>query len=100
MRDFKKILGFVMLTSLMLVKVSAFHVYSHQEDHNDTVENCHLCDIAMENQSMDMFINGDVVTPQNVTPTIEEPPKMAPISVITDTSTFLLFSRPPPTLAI
>ncbi|SHG33288.1 hypothetical protein SAMN04488116_1002 [Flagellimonas flava] len=100
MWDFKKILGFVLLTSLMLVKVSALHVYSHQEDDSDTAENCHLCDIAMDNQSMDMLANNDTLPQQNVTPIIEEEPLTVLPYVITDFSTSLLFSRPPPSMAI
>jgi len=48
--DKKKILFSFVLFSLILVKVSAFHVYFHSEDSNVSIENCTTCDLAIENQ--------------------------------------------------
>ncbi|UJH67202.1 hypothetical protein [Allomuricauda sp. SCSIO 65647] len=36
----------------MSIKVSAFHVYSHQ-DADDEVENCAYCDLAIANQQIE-----------------------------------------------
>jgi len=35
----------------MLFKVSAFHVYVHEDGATDEIENCTICDLAIENQT-------------------------------------------------
>ena len=35
----------------MLVKVTSFHVYSHQDNKVDTIENCSICELAVQNQN-------------------------------------------------
>jgi len=40
----------LVLFLLMLCKVSAFHVYTHQDEAANEIENCSVCDVALENQ--------------------------------------------------
>lgn len=35
----------------MLIKVTSFHVYSHDDNSIDTIENCSICDMAIQNQN-------------------------------------------------
>lgn len=35
----------------MLIKVTSFHVYSHQDNKVDTIENCSICELAVQNQN-------------------------------------------------
>jgi len=44
-----------LLFALMLFKVSAFHVYTHQNESDNTIENCSTCDIALENQDSELI---------------------------------------------
>ncbi len=38
-----------MLFTLMLIKVTSFHIYTHQDNSLDTIENCNICNIAIQN---------------------------------------------------
>ena len=55
MGKFLKIAGFVVLTCVVLIKISAFHVFAHEED-TASVENCSWCIQAVENQLADCTI--------------------------------------------
>lgn len=47
----------------MLFKVSSFHVYSHQDSTSDDIENCAVCELAIENQNTDyLFVTTEIVT--------------------------------------
>ncbi len=39
----------------MLLKVSSFHVYTHQDTLSDTIENCTVCDVALKNQTLELL---------------------------------------------
>ncbi|WP_407943379.1 DUF2645 family protein [Maribacter spongiicola] len=39
------------LFCLMLIKVTSFHVYSHDDNSVDTIENCSICDMAVQSQN-------------------------------------------------
>ena len=81
----------------MLFKVSAAHVYSHQEADIDTIENCKICDVAVENQEAE-FVVSNVISLE--TPVQTPFPKENLIYLPqTDSSKlvhFRLFGRPPP----
>ncbi|AKA36271.1 MAG: hypothetical protein CMH48_03365 [Muricauda sp.] len=49
MVEFKRIVPILLFLALMSIKVSAFHVYAHQ-DNDSQIENCEFCDLAIENQ--------------------------------------------------
>ncbi len=96
MPELKKVIGFLLFFTLMLVKVSAFHVYAHDDTEADGIENCDVCDLAIENQGSEIQFSIEV-------PTIE-PPELLPNALEirleqqleTGYFNFPLFSRPPP----
>lgn len=97
MKDFSKIVTLLSFVTLIFIKVSGFHVYSHADnDLDDTIENCHTCELAIEQQ-------------QNTftTPIIFEFEEVLPLADITfnaiedrffikEGTPFDFFSRPPP----
>jgi hypothetical protein len=81
----------------MLFKVSAFHAYTHQDNLAENIENCEICELAIESQQTNF----------NLTPSqsIKTPPlnfntrKQAYIYLGEHASSFYRFSlygRPPP----
>ncbi|NAY91042.1 hypothetical protein GTQ34_03840 [Muricauda sp. JGD-17] len=54
MKQVTRVFGVLLFVSLMLLKVSALHVYSHQDDKGDTIENCQICNILAENQTAEV----------------------------------------------
>ncbi|MEM8847973.1 MAG: hypothetical protein AAGD17_12795 [Bacteroidota bacterium] len=94
----KKIFGLLLFTGLMLLKVSAFHVYAHQDDDCESIENCEICDIALENQTSDI----DFFTPPalkiNNKVLFEDVLVITTHSFESDSKVSLLLSRPPPNL--
>lgn len=99
--DKKKMLHLTSLVLLILMffKVSAFHVYTHQDNSSNQIENCKICDSAIENQNAEHL---------SVSTVFVEMPKIASVqtqAILGDTQIFIaskvhfrLFGRPPPTL--
>ncbi|MBS9463631.1 hypothetical protein KIM67_14525 [Flagellimonas sp. 389] len=92
----KRIAGLLVFTFLMLIKVSALHVYTHQNDDCNAIENCEICDIALESQTSDLeipsqFISSNYHTILEVKRFTETPQVFSKAS-----NAFQLFSRPPP----
>ncbi|PKA99831.1 hypothetical protein B0O79_3553 [Flavobacteriaceae bacterium MAR_2009_75] len=97
MGKYQKIFTFFLFTSLMLVKVSAFHVYTHQDTAKTSVENCKWCALAVENQNAAHLSVSDLdFSPNQVT--VHENQLFADISelFLVDDTKSDLFSRPPP----
>ncbi|UII79713.1 hypothetical protein [Flagellimonas sp. CMM7] len=96
MKDFRKILGLFIFVSLMFVKVSALHVYAHQDGDQEKIENCKICDLAVENQNMEL---NQVSNPEAFHSTflnsIDNNFYYISLSIEKDFS-YYLFSRPPP----
>ncbi|WP_430908803.1 hypothetical protein [Maribacter sp. 2-571] len=90
-------ISFVLLT-LLLVKVTSLHVYTHAEDCDTSIEQCAICDVALENQQPYQlsdsvyefrFVDIPIVTTVNYGyRSLSESPL----------SRFSLFGRPPPFL--
>lgn len=85
------------LFALMVLKVSSFHVYTHQDNTQDSVENCAICDLAIENQNQDLIYPTQQVTlsPTGVYLVYEQPV----LKNLVVPSFFLrnrFFGRPPP----
>lgn len=47
---------FIFFTTLLLIKVSAFHAYYHTDDDCNHIENCKYCELATENQDTEHVI--------------------------------------------
>ena len=92
----RKFIGLLLFTSLMLIKVSGFHVYSHQDDDPETIENCNICDLALENQALDFqtpddsYVVADIEFPQRHQQTLKDQ------QLKEQSFNYYLFSRPPP----
>ncbi len=81
----------------MVLKVSSFHVYTHQDDAQDTIENCAVCDVAIENQDLDFLFPSPQAT---VNSTFDYATYEQPVIKDLVVPSFLLrnsfFGRPPP----
>lgn len=96
MKDFRKILGLFIFVSLMFVKVSALHVYSHQDGDQEKIENCKICDLVVENQGVEL---NQVANSEAFHPTFLslQDNNFYYISLNTKKDfSYHLFSRPPP----
>lgn len=87
----------ILLFTLILFKVSSFHVYAHQDSASDEIENCSVCDLAIENQNTDYLL----FTPQTLSITlietnIEVLVKEYDAAVTSALFCHDLFGRPPP----
>jgi len=51
---YKSITG--ILLALMVFKVSSFHAYTHHDEAQDSTEHCAVCDAAIENEDVDVFL--------------------------------------------
>ena len=81
----------------MIIKVTSFHVYSHQDNTVDTIENCSICDMAIQNQNSEFTFVATLVlillpllifTGKKITPYVVEVP--------TYYFRYATFGRPPP----
>lgn len=91
-----KILAVFTLVLLIFLKVSAFHTYEHDEQ-EETESECHLCELAIENQIADF----EFIAPTDfksepsyeigASPTLNFPKNFTPTP-----TKFAFFSRPPP----
>jgi hypothetical protein len=89
---------FVLLT-LMFFKVSALHVYGHQDDSLNQIENCKICDSAIENQNAEHLANTSFSVEAPQISIIETVPIFEYSQLFTSPKVhFRLFGRPPPSL--
>jgi len=89
----------LLLFTLMFFKVSSFHVYSHQDTTSDDIENCKICELAIENQDAEYLITA----PQTISIPITDLNYLKQSSdyEVVVSSSFLrsdFFGRPPPHL--
>ena len=97
MNGLGKILFTLGLAVLMLFKVSAIHIYEHIDEHENH-EECHLCDLAMENQVAELHFSPQIVIPENTsTRILSTIPNERPKTFVELSHKFGRFSRPPPT---
>lgn len=98
-RYFSNSIAFLLLT-LILLKVSSFHEYTHQDANADDIENCKICELATENQDNDFVIVTPVVLTTATFVTYTYEPIVSYDLVLS--SSFLhasFFGRPPPQLS-
>ncbi|TMU56360.1 hypothetical protein [Flagellimonas algicola] len=92
----KNIIAFILFGALMLIKVSALHVYTHQGSDADGMDHCYLCEMAIEAQQADLDFAQNDFAPM----LLDEPTRVVtttysqPTTVTTVPNS--LFSRPPP----
>ncbi|WP_394330702.1 DUF2645 family protein [Maribacter forsetii] len=88
------------LFCLMLIKVTSFHVYSHDDSSIDTIENCSICYMAIQNQNSEftfvavlLFILLPLISfsGKRISPLVLEAPSFY--------FRYPTFGRPPPSLS-
>jgi len=94
----KKIIYSFVLLTLITFKVSATHVYAHEED-NVQVEDCELCEHAIQNQNVEFSAIVQLEIPENSSTPIAKAISFGfeGPEVSNDAVTFP-FTRPPPAL--
>ncbi|MDC6364577.1 MULTISPECIES: hypothetical protein [Flavobacteriaceae] len=92
----RKIIGLLFFTSLMLIKVSGFHAYAHHDEDSDAIENCDICDLALENQTLDFHVphNSYEIADTEFSIKYLKTPKDEQLKE--QSFHYYLFSRPPP----
>ncbi|MEW2921998.1 hypothetical protein AB1A65_11055 [Muricauda sp. ANG21] len=92
----KRFVGLLVILTLMLVKVSAFHIYSHQDCDSDTIENCNDCYLALVSQASDFDAPEDIQVVVNLYFT-DNAQQLSIVEQFNGQSCNLFyFSRPPP----
>lgn len=82
----------------MLLKVSAFHIYQHNEQDGDHQE-CHLCEQAIDNQVAELHLQSQISIAPVVLEQIEVIKTMGrPIAKVSPNNKPYFFLRPPPSL--
>jgi len=84
----------------MILKVSSFHAYAHQDDAQDTIENCAICDVATENEDVDFLFPASQIS---IPSTVDFSYVTLPVTNKLVVPSFFLrnnfFGRPPPQTA-
>lgn len=60
----KKLIFSILLFTLMIFKVSSFHVYAHQDETENKIENCSICDIVSLNQENQFTTSKEIYLPE------------------------------------
>ena len=96
-REKFKCLSVLVLLFVVVLKVSSFHVFTHQDNASDTIKNCAICDLAIENQDAEFVdtFQTTATTPNVIT--VSKPLLKAYRSETSPTYLhFKIFGRPPP----
>lgn len=87
------------LILIVLLKVSSFHVFAHQDSSIDTIENCTICDLAIENQNVEFTATVQSAKAPRAFVIVSKVVSKAPPSESSPNHLhFKLFGRPPPGL--
>jgi len=83
----------------MFFKVSSVHVYVHQDDDTDQIENCSICELAIENQQAEFLDNATVVLDfVEILQITSKPNILSAQTFVTSVERTQAFCRPPPSL--
>jgi hypothetical protein len=95
-REFSTFIAFL-LFALMLFKVSSFHAYSHHDTPLDDIENCKVCELAVENSNTEyLFTNSQTLITPFTPPSTYHQPATYEMVVSSSFLCFNFFGRPPP----
>lgn len=98
MNNRKEIFFALVLVFLMLFKVSAIHVYDHNEGEKASTE-CHLCDLALENQTAELDFTPEFTSDIYIAIDVESAINSCYATEYVESNVRLaFFSRPPPSL--
>ncbi|MEM7382461.1 MAG: hypothetical protein AAF361_14895 [Bacteroidota bacterium] len=88
----------LLLASLMVCKASAFHFCDHEHEHEEDIDHCELCDLAIEIQQADAIPAVENV--ENVRELPPEPlrnPQLRSLEAPNKVNlSYRLYGRPPP----
>jgi hypothetical protein len=88
-----------LLFALMLFKVSSFHVYSHQDSSSDDIENCKICELAVENENAEfVFTASQTMRTPVITTDINTQSTVYDWVVSSSFLRYNFFGRPPPNM--
>ncbi|WP_273566692.1 hypothetical protein [Maribacter halichondriae] len=88
-----------LLFALLLVKVSAFHVYTHHDSPTDELDNCKICHLVLETQSSEQQVEPVLSFDIAKIAVIGENPIIRENTVFTSFLLhYRLFGRPPPSI--
>ena len=92
----RNIIAFILFGALMLIKVSALHIYTHQGSETDSMDHCHLCEMAIEAQQADLDFAQNYMAPVLLAPLVQMVKTSYSQATSFTTVPNSLFSRPPP----
>lgn len=99
MKDFLGRLGALLLFSLLLVKISAFHIYEHHDTLDGNAKHCEICLLTLEGQQLEGTIPAAITFDGTRLLVSYEPQTVYYSRHDTDAlRKGELFSRPPPQL--
>ena len=97
MKNILEYIGTVLFIGLMLVKISAFHVYEHHDSVYGQHTQCELCVLTMESQQGETLMTPTAIVAVDLNiPDYNSDITPFDLPVITDPLKTTLFSRPPP----
>lgn len=86
-----------LLIGLLLIKISSFHVYEHQDTLDDSLEHCEHCLLVLNAQQSEGLITPVFFLQEYSTPVLYEQKIISSGFLFTKTAKpVILFSRPPP----
>ena len=89
--------GAFVVLSLLLFKVSAFHVYEHDHDEEEHEHSCEHCALALDFQKTDIQLTFQVMVPQMpITPPFDDNLPLLSSQTSMNSVKTELCSRPPP----
>ncbi|MDE3740350.1 hypothetical protein [Maribacter polysaccharolyticus] len=99
MGNWKKILSFFFLVTLIFIKLSPLHVFSHQSENDSHIEKCLICTMAIDLQQT-VHVQPDVVVfePEIDLVWLELTFGIDNQTIISNQTVYSYFSRPPPFL--
>ena len=89
----------LLLLTLMFFKVSALHVFTHDDNSSDKIENCKICDSAINNQTAEHDFSSTFSIETPITKSIETAAVIGKSQIFLSSKLhFRIFGRPPPSL--
>ncbi|MEM9647150.1 MAG: hypothetical protein AAF969_01625 [Bacteroidota bacterium] len=86
-----------LLIGLLLIKISAFHVYEHEDKLDDSTEHCEHCLLVLDGPQSEGLMPTKLMSEKTMEPVLYQD-QIIPSGISGENTTRLtiLFSRPPP----
>ena len=92
------ILSLAFFAILMLVKISSFHAYTHDDCNENSIEDCSLCELAVENQPEFYFTTENYTLEPALLPKFKQEQSCYKSISLFEPLHHVTFGRPPPHL--